>query len=77
MYLHSDTTTFIKSARKSRHNEVMLVSEPSHLTEWIIKPYDPQFRLELEHTPVQVRIYLMLVGVGRGDIAQLIRARGM
>lgn len=53
-FLFSDRATFQKSAKKSRHNEVTLVTEPSHLTKWIVKPFDPQFRLELENSPVPV-----------------------
>lgn len=52
MYLHSDRATFGKSAKKSRHNPVAFVSQPSHLTEWTILPFDPQYRMEMEFTDV-------------------------
>jgi len=51
-YLHSDRATFQKCAKKSRHNEVSLVPEISHHTEWQVIPFDPQFRMELEFSDV-------------------------
>jgi hypothetical protein len=52
LFLTSDHATFMQSAKKSRHNKVWLGSPPTHLSEWRILPYDPQFRMELEHHPV-------------------------
>jgi len=51
-FLHSDRASFQKCAKKSRHNEVSLVPEASHLTEWKVVPFDPQFRMELEFSDV-------------------------
>ena len=50
--LFSDRATFAKSAKKSRHNPVSMVSEGSHLTEWRVVAFDPQYRMELEHCDV-------------------------
>jgi hypothetical protein len=52
MFLTSDHARFNLCARKSRHNKVWLQASPARLSEWCIKPYDPQFRMELEFTPV-------------------------
>ena len=54
MFLTSDHARFNLCARKSRHNKVWLQASPGRLSEWCIKPYDPQFRMELEFTPVPV-----------------------
>ena len=54
MFLSSDRATFTKSAKKSRHNDVVFVPKPSHLTEWKVIPFNPKFRMELEYTPVPV-----------------------
>lgn len=51
-FLHSDRASFQKCAKKSRHNEVSLVPAVSHLTEWQVVPFDPQFRMELEFSDV-------------------------
>jgi len=55
-YLTSDKATFMVEAKKSRHNKVWFGEPLSRLTEWKVLPYDPQFRLELEYTPVPVSI---------------------
>ncbi|KAI0208180.1 cilia and flagella associated protein 161 [Lamellibrachia satsuma] len=52
LFLRSDRSTFMQCAKKSRHNPVTFVNEPSHLCEWRILPYNPQIRLELEFSPV-------------------------
>ncbi|KAK2185046.1 hypothetical protein NP493_247g03122 [Ridgeia piscesae] len=52
LFLRSDRSTFMECAKKSRHNPVTFVNEPSHLCEWRILPYNPQIRLELEYSPV-------------------------
>lgn len=51
-YLTSDRATFGLAAQKSRHNKVWFGEQPNHLAEWRILPFDPQFRMELEYTPV-------------------------
>jgi len=51
-YLSSDRASFQKCAKKSRHNEVSMVIEPSHLTAWTIVPFDPEFRMELQYSTV-------------------------
>jgi len=51
-YLYSDRASFQRCAKKSRHNEVTLVTNSSRLTEWIIVPFDPLFRMELEWSDV-------------------------
>jgi len=50
--LSSDRATFMKSAKKSRHNDVSLTSTVSYLCYWQILHKDPQQRLETEGMPV-------------------------
>jgi hypothetical protein len=52
LFLHSDLATFIKSAKRSRQQEVTLVKEPSYKTAWKIVCFEPQDRLESEGQPV-------------------------
>jgi len=51
-YLYSDRASFQRCAKKSRHSEVTLVTNSSRLTEWIVVPFDPLFRMELEWSDV-------------------------
>ena len=55
LYLHSDLATFIKSAKHSRQQEVMLVKDSSFKTAWKVECFDPQDRLESKGCPVMVR----------------------
>lgn len=50
--LSSDRATFMKSAKKSRFNDVSLTAVVSYLCDWQILHFDPQQRLETEGTPV-------------------------
>ena len=50
--LISDRATFMKSAKKSRFNDVALTSTSSYLCHWQILHSDPQQRLETEGMPV-------------------------
>lgn len=50
--LSSDRATFMKSAKKSRLNDVSLQSIANHSCQWEILHYDPQRRLETESQPV-------------------------
>ncbi|KAK3096717.1 hypothetical protein FSP39_002636 [Pinctada imbricata] len=52
LYLSSDHATIQKSARRSRHQEVSFVKDPSFLTQWRILHYNPQLRMEYEGCPV-------------------------
>ncbi|XP_046350781.2 cilia- and flagella-associated protein 161-like [Haliotis rufescens] len=52
LLLHSDQVSFRKSAKKSRHQVVSLVSEASYLTQWQVKCRDPRVRMEFEGAPV-------------------------
>ena len=65
-FLQSERATLSKCAKKSRHNEVSLTPEPSFLAEWAAEPFDPDFRMELQYSPVPVYVavqmyYLLLV----------------
>ncbi|XP_064620593.1 cilia- and flagella-associated protein 161-like [Lineus longissimus] len=60
MYLHSDKASFNKASKKARHNAVTFVNEPSALTEFIVLHYNPQFRLESEHSPVPSNAKIVL-----------------
>jgi len=61
LYLHSDTFRFNKCAKKSRHQEVTLVSEPSKLTKWKVLPFNPQIRMEFEEAPVPANENVIIV----------------
>ncbi|XP_046574343.1 cilia- and flagella-associated protein 161-like [Haliotis rubra] len=52
LLLHSDQVSFGKTAKKSRHQRVSLVSEASYLTQWQVKYHDPRLRMEFEGAPV-------------------------
>lgn len=52
LLLCSDRTTFNKSAKKSRHQEITLVNEASYLTQWKVVHFNPQLRMEYEGMPV-------------------------
>lgn len=52
LFLSSDTIAFQRAAKKSRHQEVILVEQPSFLTQWRIVALNPQLRLETEGLPV-------------------------
>lgn len=50
--LISDRATFMKSAKKSRYNDVCLTGAASYLCHWQVLHNDPQQRLESEGMPV-------------------------
>ncbi|XP_046856889.1 cilia- and flagella-associated protein 161-like isoform X2 [Xenia sp. Carnegie-2017] len=50
--LQSDRATFMKCAKKSRHQEILLTEETSFLSCWKVLCYDPQERLETEGLPI-------------------------
>lgn len=60
LYLCSDTHTFQRQAKKSRHQEVLLVPEKSFLCQWQVIAHNPTYRLEMEGTPVHVRTFSVL-----------------
>ncbi|XP_076465536.1 cilia- and flagella-associated protein 161-like [Babylonia areolata] len=61
LYLCSDKVMFNKCAKKSRHQEVSLVPEPSFLTRWMVQHQNPLVRLEYEHQPVEANTELVIV----------------
>ncbi len=61
MYLFSDRATFQTCAKKSRHNPILFVKEPSHLTEWKLVPVDPNFRMEMEGMPAPVSTHVLVL----------------
>ena len=63
LFLFSDSASFAKCAKKSRHNDVSLVNEPSFLTEWKVQPFNPQFRMELEFADVPANEKIILTHV--------------
>ena len=50
--LQSDRVTFMKCAKKSRRQEILLTEGASFLSAWKVLCYDPQERLETEGLPV-------------------------
>lgn len=50
--LQSDRATFMKCAKKSRQQEVLLTGSHSFLSAWKVLCFDPQERLETEGLPV-------------------------
>lgn len=63
LFLYSDRASFVNAAKKSRHNEVKFVEQPSHLTEWKVLPFNPKFRMELEFSPVPVNEKVIITHV--------------
>lgn len=59
-YLSSDKQTFMKAAKKSRNQEVSFVNDASWQTQWTVKSFDPQTRMEMEFTPVQANAKIIL-----------------
>lgn len=57
--LMSDVATFMKSAKKSRLQEVSLTSNVSYLCHWQILHFDPQQRFETEGSPVPANTKIM------------------
>lgn len=60
LYLFSDKLSF-KTENKSRHQELLLVPEPSFLTQWMCLYRNPLLRLEYEHEPVMANDELIIV----------------
>ena len=60
VYLKSDKVTFNRCTKKSRHQEVVFDSTPSYLCQWMVQHKNPLLRLEYEHEPVEVFIYLFI-----------------
>ncbi|ESO94558.1 hypothetical protein LOTGIDRAFT_203924 [Lottia gigantea] len=60
LLLHSDNCTFMKCAKKSRHQLVSLVSEPSFLTQWQVVHKEPRLRMEYEGAPVKANDVVIL-----------------
>jgi len=58
--LTSDTATFMKNAKKSRLQEVSLVSNASYTSQWEILHFDPQQRMETEGMPVDANQKVMV-----------------
>lgn len=61
LYLSSDKVSFNKCAKKSRHQEVSLVPEPSFLTQWRVEHRNPLLRMEYENEPVEANQELIFV----------------
>lgn len=61
LYLSSDTLTLQRQAKKSRHQEVLLVPERSFLCQWHVTYLDPQMRLEMEGRPVPANAKVLFV----------------
>lgn len=51
-YLHSELVTPMVAAKFSRHQEVVVVSEPAGETKWQLMHPDPNLRAEMEGEPV-------------------------
>ncbi|XP_035661142.1 cilia- and flagella-associated protein 161-like [Branchiostoma floridae] len=58
--LHSDRVSFLKCAKKSRQQEVSLVSDLTHFTRWKTIAFEPQLRMEYEGLPVQANVKLLI-----------------
>jgi len=58
--LTSDISTFMKSAKKSRLQEVSLTSNVSYLCQWEILHFDPQQRFETEGSPVPANVKILV-----------------
>lgn len=54
LFLQSDTFDFTKCAFRTRHQEVLLVPNPSYLAQWRIIYFNPLLRMEYENMPVPV-----------------------
>lgn len=63
LFLTSDRATFGRSARKSRHADVWLTQEPSHLSEWKLQAFDPKARFELDFCDAPANCKLLLTHV--------------
>ncbi|KAL4660753.1 hypothetical protein GN956_G703 [Arapaima gigas] len=61
LYLASDHRTFLRSANRSRLQQVSLTDEESFLTWWQVVYLDPQERLENEGLPVPVNTEILIV----------------
>jgi len=61
LYLCSDTLSMQRQAKKSRHQEVLLVPERSFLCQWHIVFLNPLMRMEMEGRPVPVNQKVILV----------------
>ena len=57
--LQSDRATFMKNAKKSRKQEVLLSGDVSYQSHWQILHFDPQQRLETEGMPVKTNQRIM------------------
>lgn len=60
-FLHSDTRSYNRAARRSRLQEVDLVDVYNHECDWVSTCLNPKFRLEAEGRPIPVRFYFFLV----------------
>ena len=58
--MHSDTRSYNKAARKSRLQETEFVDVYNHECDWVATCLNPQFRLEIEGTPIPV-IYRYII----------------
>lgn len=58
--LHSDRATFMKHAKHSRCQELLLVKDQSFLTAWTAVCFNPQERVEMEGEPVPVNAKVLI-----------------
>ncbi|XP_067939730.1 cilia- and flagella-associated protein 161-like [Watersipora subatra] len=61
LYLSSDTLSIQRQAKKSRHQEVLLVPERSYLCQWHVISLNPQLRMEMEGRPVPANERVIIV----------------
>lgn len=54
LYLSSDTLSMQRQAKKSRHQEVLLVPDRTFLCQWYATCVNPQMRMEMEGLPLPV-----------------------
>lgn len=60
LFLQSDTFDFTKCAFRTRHQEVLLVPNPSYLAQWRIIYFNPLLRMEYENMPVPANIPVLI-----------------
>jgi len=61
MFLQSDTKSFHRYSKKSRHNEVRIVPKCSRLCDWKVLPFNPAHRMELEWSNVPANEKILIV----------------